>query len=107
MMQCSQLAPSNIQATHYTLLASVEVLGKLTFASICGYLADLLGYSAMFLIFVILGTAVIPLFRIFPKVLREDVQTQEEPSSEDSHTKFTGDNKDDEAFVGQEKTKTE
>lgn len=37
-----------IGASHYTLLATVEVMGKLTAAGMSGYLAERLGYSGLF-----------------------------------------------------------
>ncbi|XP_050401598.1 major facilitator superfamily domain-containing protein 3 [Patella vulgata] len=60
MMQCSQRAPSNVQATHYTTLATFEVLGKLTFSVVTGALTDLFGYKLMFLLFLMLTMCVSP-----------------------------------------------
>ena len=50
-----------------------QVLGKLTFASAAGYMVDVCGYMLMFLVFVILSVAVIPLFKYYPFDLRDDV----------------------------------
>jgi len=67
MMQCSRQAPPGVQATHYTVLATCEVVGKLTFTSVCGWLADLVGYRFLFLIFAVLSAAILPwLGRRFP-----------------------------------------
>jgi len=60
MMQCSRRAPSGVQATHYTILATCEVVGKLAFTSVCGWLADLAGYRFLFLIFAVLSAVILP-----------------------------------------------
>ena len=69
MMQCSKLAPTDIQATHYTFLATLEVCGKLLFSTTTGYLVDSLGYIAAFLIFLLLASTVLVLFRFYPQIL--------------------------------------
>ena len=66
MMQCSRQAPSGVQATHYTMLATCEVVGKLAFTSVCGWLADFVGYRFLFLIFAILSAVVLPWLSRFP-----------------------------------------
>ncbi|XP_012503586.1 PREDICTED: major facilitator superfamily domain-containing protein 3 [Propithecus coquereli] len=48
MMRCSQLAPSALQATHYSLLATLELLGKLLLGALAGALADSLGLRPCF-----------------------------------------------------------
>ncbi|GFW25114.1 major facilitator superfamily domain-containing protein 3 [Trichonephila clavipes] len=45
MMSCSLKAPPSLQATHYSVLASVEVAGKLIFSSFAGALIDAMGIS--------------------------------------------------------------
>ncbi|GCB68388.1 major facilitator superfamily domain-containing protein 3 [Scyliorhinus torazame] len=55
MMLCTQKAEERIQATHYTLLASFEVLGKLTFSAIAGILVDRIGFISSFCIFILLS----------------------------------------------------
>ncbi|XP_078423279.1 major facilitator superfamily domain-containing protein 3 [Cetorhinus maximus] len=55
MMLCTQKAEERIQATHYTFLASFEVLGKLTFSAIAGLLVDRIGFPFSFCIFVLLS----------------------------------------------------
>jgi len=60
MMQCSRHAPTDIQATHYTVLATCEVVGKLAFTSVCGWLADFAGYRFLFLIFAVLSAIILP-----------------------------------------------
>lgn len=72
MMQSSKLAPSQVQATHYTCLATIEVLGKLLFASVTGYMTDMFGYMAVFLFLVVLSVVIIPLFKKFPEELQEE-----------------------------------
>ncbi|XP_060070695.1 major facilitator superfamily domain-containing protein 3-like [Ylistrum balloti] len=75
MMQCSQLAPSQIQATHYTVLATLEVLGKLTFSVVTGPMTDVLGYRYVYLIFIALTAFLLPLFRYCPPSLEEKANT--------------------------------
>lgn len=67
MMQCSRSANADIQATHYTTLATVEVLGKLSFTAACGWLADIFGYRFLFLSFATLSVTVLPLLKACPE----------------------------------------
>ncbi|TKC44275.1 hypothetical protein EI555_001717 [Monodon monoceros] len=55
MMRCSQLAPSALQATHYSLLATLELLGKLLMGTLAGTLADSLGPRLCFSVFLALS----------------------------------------------------
>ncbi|XP_032465573.1 major facilitator superfamily domain-containing protein 3 isoform X5 [Phocoena sinus] len=56
MMRCSQLAPSALQqATHYSLLATLELLGKLLMGTLAGALADSLGPRLCFSVFLALS----------------------------------------------------
>nr|XP_004656378.2 major facilitator superfamily domain-containing protein 3 [Jaculus jaculus] len=55
MMHCSQLAPKALQATHYSLLATLELLGKLLPGTLAGVMADSLGPHPCFAIFLILS----------------------------------------------------
>jgi len=66
MMHCSRQAPPGVQATHYTLLATTEVVGKLAFTSVCGWLADLAGYQFLFLVFAVLSAVILPWLSRFP-----------------------------------------
>ncbi|XP_033750385.1 major facilitator superfamily domain-containing protein 3-like [Pecten maximus] len=75
MMQCSQLAPSRIQATHYTTLATLEVLGKLTFSVITGSITDFVGYRYVYLLFIALTAMLLPLFKHCPPSLEEKANT--------------------------------
>ncbi|OWF43148.1 major facilitator superfamily domain-containing protein 3-like [Mizuhopecten yessoensis] len=75
MMQCSQLAPSRIQATHYTVLATLEVLGKLTFSIVTGPITDLVGYRYVYLLFIALTALLLPLFKHCPPSLEEKANT--------------------------------
>ncbi|KAL2767389.1 major facilitator superfamily domain-containing protein 3 [Daubentonia madagascariensis] len=59
MMCCSQLAPSAMQATHYSLLATLELLGKLLLGALAGALADSLGLRPCFCL--LLALSVLPL----------------------------------------------
>merc|ERR1711953_1211739 len=67
MMKLSQTADTKIQASHYSLLATAEVLGKLMFASVAGCLIDLLGIGSVFVLFVIFAITTVPLLWIRPK----------------------------------------
>ena len=66
MMQISKKAPDNIQGTHYSLLATCEVLGKLLFAALAGWLIDLFGLQAAFIAFTILAFYVVPMIHFTP-----------------------------------------
>ena len=48
MVRCSQRCTTRISATHYSTLASFEVLGKLTMTSISGTIAEKIGYNKFF-----------------------------------------------------------
>ncbi|XP_007954295.1 major facilitator superfamily domain-containing protein 3 [Orycteropus afer afer] len=55
MMRCSQLAPSALQATHYSFLATLELQGKLLQGTLAGALADGLGLRPCFSVFLALA----------------------------------------------------
>ena len=63
MMQCSQGAKSHTQATHYTALATLEVMGKLSFMAVIGALTDYVGYGVVFGLFIGLSLVPFPLLR--------------------------------------------
>ena len=67
MMRLSQTANSEIQTSHYSLLATMEVLGKLMFASISGFLIDLFGIGSVFVLFVIFAVTTVPLLWARPQ----------------------------------------
>ncbi|XP_046545674.1 major facilitator superfamily domain-containing protein 3-like [Haliotis rubra] len=69
MMECSQRAPVSVQASHYTSLATLEVLGKLTFSVITGWITDMTSYSSVFVLFTCLSAAIIPVFSYAPSIL--------------------------------------
>lgn len=69
MMRCSQRAPSALQATHYSLLATLELLGKLLLGTLAGALADQLGLRLCFLSFLILTAAPLLLLGLAPSTL--------------------------------------
>ncbi len=54
MTTCQQL-PESFRATRYTLLSSIEVFGKLMFASLSGLCVDLVGFSGAQLLFCLLS----------------------------------------------------
>lgn len=55
MMQCSQGQPLHLQSTNYTVLTTCEVLGKLLFMAITGFITDHYGYQYSYAIFSILA----------------------------------------------------
>lgn len=61
------------QATHYSFLATLEVLGKLTFSAMAGGLVDCFGFEVAFLLFLSLsaGTALHVWTATFSGGLRE------------------------------------
>ncbi|XP_067148350.1 major facilitator superfamily domain-containing protein 3 [Apteryx mantelli] len=54
MMQCTQGADASIQATHYSFLATLEVLGKLAFSTVAGGVVEQLGFPGGFCCFLAL-----------------------------------------------------
>jgi len=66
MMTLSQSAPESIQSSHYSLLATMEVLGKLAFASVSGWIIDIWGLNIVFVIFVILAFLTVPVLWAMP-----------------------------------------
>lgn len=69
MMQCSRRAKATCQASHYSLLATAEVLGKLLFSVFVGALTDAVGYPWAFGLFTLLSIIVLPLFSYTPHCL--------------------------------------
>ncbi|XP_066285329.1 major facilitator superfamily domain-containing protein 3-like [Branchiostoma lanceolatum] len=66
MMHCSQQAPPTIQGSHYTSLATFEVMGKLLFMTVAGSLTDFFGYFNMYVFFAFLTVGVMPLLEFCP-----------------------------------------
>ncbi|KAG8195023.1 hypothetical protein JTE90_008194 [Oedothorax gibbosus] len=64
MMSCSLQAPSSLQATHYSLLSSVEVAGKLLFSSFAGALIDIVGISHVYFLFLALSSVSVLVLRL-------------------------------------------
>ena len=60
MVACSQKSPKIFSATHYSTLATFEVLGKLCMVSISGTVVDLIGYINFFTVCTCL--AIFPIF---------------------------------------------
>ncbi|XP_078455909.1 major facilitator superfamily domain-containing protein 3 [Lampetra fluviatilis] len=56
MMRCSQRAPPHLQATHYSFLALLEILGKLSLGTVSGLLLDSLGLGPAFSLFLALSS---------------------------------------------------
>lgn len=71
---------SLLQATHYSFLATLEVLGKLTFSALAGGVVDWFGFQVAFLLFLTLsaGTALHVWTATFTGALREH-QLKEQP----------------------------
>ncbi|XP_057688030.1 major facilitator superfamily domain-containing protein 3 isoform X2 [Corythoichthys intestinalis] len=80
MMHCTQRAEESIQATHYSFLATLEVLGKLMFSALAGGVVDWFGFQVAFLFFLTLsaGTALHVWTATFTGALREH-QLKEQP----------------------------
>ncbi|XP_068093984.1 major facilitator superfamily domain-containing protein 3 isoform X2 [Hyperolius riggenbachi] len=55
MMHCTRQASQTVQASHYSLLSSLEVLGKVCFSAVSGLLVDSLGISVSFCLFIALS----------------------------------------------------
>nr|XP_033791088.1 major facilitator superfamily domain-containing protein 3 isoform X2 [Geotrypetes seraphini] len=55
MMSCTQRAEERIQATHYSFLATMEVLGKLCFSTLVGGLIDWTSFIFCYLLFILLS----------------------------------------------------
>lgn len=68
MMELSFLAPKNIQATHFSLLATCEVFGKLLLQPIVSAFTDHFGYSNAFILFTALYLICLISFRFNPKL---------------------------------------
>ena len=58
MMSLSQKAPDRIRGTHFSFLATSEILGKLMFATVTGWLIDFMGLPAMYVLFTMLASFV-------------------------------------------------
>ena len=66
MMSLSQSAPTSLQSSHYSLLSTMEVLGKLVFASVAGFLIDIAGLEMIFILFVTFAVLTVPLLIKMP-----------------------------------------
>eukprot|EP00092_Neocalanus_flemingeri_P009285 GFUD01009991.1.p1 GENE.GFUD01009991.1~~GFUD01009991.1.p1 ORF type:complete len:389 (+),score=89.44 GFUD01009991.1:329-1495(+) len=71
MMTLSQSAPEHIQSSHYSLLATMEVLGKLAFATVSGSLIDTFGLDCVFVLFAVFSVLTVPLLRFSPNCEKE------------------------------------
>ena len=63
MMLSSQSSSPGIQATHCAVLATAEVLGKLSMIALSGILVDNVGYQCFFGICTVLALLVIPVLQ--------------------------------------------
>ena len=71
MMEVSFLADKQIQATHFSLLATCEVFGKLLFQPLVSAFTDTFGYSSAFILFTFLYIlSILPLYTL-PSVLEQ------------------------------------
>ena len=69
MMEISFMSPKTVQASHFSLIATCEVFGKLLFQPVISFFADTFGYSSAFVLFVGLYLVCIVNFRFKPSVL--------------------------------------
>ncbi|XP_062874272.1 major facilitator superfamily domain-containing protein 3 [Trichomycterus rosablanca] len=78
MMHCTQRAEESIQATHYSFLATLEVLGKLSFSALAGGIVDAVGFPIAFLLFLFLtSTSALHVWRAMETgVLKEQLKEQ-------------------------------
>ncbi|CAF0751929.1 unnamed protein product [Brachionus calyciflorus] len=67
MMEISFMAPKNIQASHFSLIATCEVFGKLLFQPLISFYTDTFGYTYAFILFVILYSICPINFKFKPK----------------------------------------
>jgi len=63
MMLSSQSSSPGIRATHGAILATAEVLGKLSMISLSGILVDHIGYQVFFGFCTVLAVLVIPVLK--------------------------------------------
>jgi hypothetical protein len=71
MMETSFLTPKAIQATHFSLLATCEVFGKLLFQPLIAIYADKFGFTSAFVMFCVLYLACIVQFQFRSTQLKE------------------------------------
>ncbi|XP_018430694.1 PREDICTED: major facilitator superfamily domain-containing protein 3 isoform X2 [Nanorana parkeri] len=69
MMHCTRQARPSLQASHYSLLSSLEVLGKVSFSAVSGLLVDSLGVSVSFSAFIALSCLPVLHLRNLPATL--------------------------------------
>ena len=63
MVACSQKCPRTLSATHYSTLATFEVLGKLYMTSVSGTIVDVIGYGKFFFMCTVLTLPPVILLR--------------------------------------------
>lgn len=68
MMQYSLRLPLDLQSSHYSVFASIEVAGKLAFATIAGTLVDYMGIFNAFMLFSLLSILPVILLFFEPKI---------------------------------------
>jgi len=61
MMQLSRSAPESLQSSHYSLLSTMEVAGKLAFASVSGIIIDSFGLQVVLLLLLFFALLTPPL----------------------------------------------
>lgn len=69
MMQVSFMSAKNIQATHFSLLATFEVFGKLLIQPLISMYCDYYGYSSAFILFTLLYFSCLIVLKFHPKFL--------------------------------------
>ena len=61
------MTTTSLTISHFSLLATCEVLGKLVFASLAGLLTDWLGVEQVFILLALLGVLAVPLVSTLPQ----------------------------------------
>lgn len=69
MMKVSRVCKGETQASHYSALASIEIAGKLVFATLAGFIIESLGMASAFLTFTVLCTLPCMVLMIIPSHL--------------------------------------
>ncbi|XP_063588568.1 major facilitator superfamily domain-containing protein 3-like [Penaeus indicus] len=69
MMKVSRACKGETQASHYSALASIEIAGKLVFATLAGFVIESVGMASAFLTFTVLCTLPCMVLLIIPSHL--------------------------------------
>merc|ERR1712127_160546 len=75
MMQISYMATESIQATHFSLLATCEVFGKLLLQPLVSMFTDHYGYEAAFVLFSFLYFVCYFIYKFHPSCLTSSINS--------------------------------